>query len=243
MRSLFVFLVFLLSAETIAATFQKGVESYQQEKYEDAAKIFFDLSEKHPQNSSLLFNLGLSSYQMGRRGLALGLWRKARYLKASDEVSQAIDFVENELGMGHDGDAFFARMESWLARQPLSLWYSLLLGLTLLIGWPLTTNFAKRKLPWAQWSPWIFIACPFWVLLALLSGWQTWNQSLNYGTVAFSDLSTRTSPTLDAPTLSSLDEGSLVQILKVHENWYQIETVDGVPGWVLAEKVISEKGS
>lgn len=225
------------------ASFDLGVQAYKEGRFQEASKSFFDLSQQHPDNPEVLYNLGLSSYKQGRRGLALGLWRKARSVRPTPHSEQAIVFVEEELGMSQKSSAISSQITHWISQQSLFFFYGIVLILTLLIGFPLTTYFAKRKLPILQWPPWVFVALPVWFAFVGCSIWQTLARQTTYGTVVFTEISTRTSPSLDAPTLTPLDEGAHVQILKTHKDWLQIKGPSGVPGWVLSEKIISEKGS
>ena len=234
-----IFFSFSVSAQE---DFQAGLKAYQEGEYKKSSKVFFELSKQHPTNPAILYNLGLTSYQLNRKGLALGLWRKARYFESDPLVIEAISFVEEELGMAQSHEGFFPGMVHWFKGFSATFYILFSTLLLLLIGWPATTHFAKRKTPIPHWPPWIFALSPILVVMICLSIWQTLGEQKLYGTIVEVDVSTRTGPSLDAPTLTSLDEGAIVRIIKKYDNWYQVKANNGSPGWILKDKIIPEKG-
>ena len=62
-------------------------------------------------------------------------------------------------------------------------------------------------------------------------------------TVIDPELSTRTGPSMESPTLSSLEEGALVVVLKSHSDRLQIQMGTELPGWVPSDKVITAKAT
>ena len=141
------FLPFLFLSNLLASDFNQGVKAFRDGQLEPAYENFIELDKQYPNNPTLLFNIGLIQYKAGKRGLALGLWRKARYFGNHPQIETAIHFVEEELGMATTNEGFFNTMIAWIRGIPLNLWMALLIALTLGIGWPAVNFFAKRKLP------------------------------------------------------------------------------------------------
>ena len=243
MRLLCLFLPFLFFSQLFAADFSQAVKDFQSGQIEPAYTSFVELDKQHPNNPTLLFNMGLIQYKTGKRGLALGLWRKARYFGSHPQIETAIAFVEEELGMATTNEGFINTMAAWIRGIPVTIWLALLIALTLVIGWPATTFFAKRKAPLNHWPSWIFAFTPVWLLCLIISIWLSATSDRALATVIETDISTRTGPSLDSPTLTSLDEGSVVRIVKSHENWVQVDSGSPAPGWVLKDKLIAEKGT
>lgn len=239
------FLIFFLAAEhcfaqDTANPFQEGIAAYQKGEYETAKELFSSLYQQHPNNPDLMFNLGLSHYHLGQKGLALGLWRKARFLNSGTEpLKQAIAFVEGELGLTSRNENIFATLADWVRVLPTSAWLFLSLLLSLLLGWKIITLFAKRKVPIGDWPAMVFLLIPVWILCFSLSLWLTATEMEITATVIEDGLSTRTGPTESSPTLTGLNEGLLVKILKKHKDWVQVQPPSGSPGWVLKSQVIT----
>ena len=119
-----------MPVETEPSGFLNGVKAYQAKDYQKAKDIFKSLSEEYPDNPSLLFNLGLSEFQLGHQGLALGLWHQALFLDRSfSPALEAINYAENKLFPEKKGGFLLIHsLYSWLTGWPLHLW--ILLSLT-----------------------------------------------------------------------------------------------------------------
>ncbi len=111
MRYLFLFLLFFslqCFSQEQAGNFLGGVKAYQNRDFPKAKELFSPLLAEYPENPKLLYNLGLVEYQLGNYGMALGLWRKARFLDQSFALpAQAIEFTEEKFFPEQKGSAFF----------------------------------------------------------------------------------------------------------------------------------------
>ena len=99
----------------------------------------------------------------------------------------------------------------------------------------------RRKKTPSHWPPWVFAGGLVVLILSGLAVQKIVSMGTVFATVVEPELSTRTGPSLDNPTLSALEEGALVVVLKSHQNWLQIQLNSDLPGWVPADKVISTK--
>ena len=227
-------------AQDSTEPFQEALAAYQKGDYEAAQKLFSSLYEQHPNNPDLMFNLGLSHYHLGQKGFALGLWRKARFLGSGAEpLKQAIAFAEEELGLQSRSDNIFASAMSVVRLLPTSAWLLLSLLLTLVVGLKVINLFAKRKVPLGDWPAGVFLLTPLWLLCFSLSLWLTISDMEKRATVVEAGLSIRTGPSESSPTLSPVEEGILVKVLKTHKDWVQVQPPTGSPGWLLQNQVIA----
>lgn len=81
-----------------AADFQAGVTAFKEKRLEDAKQIFLELETQHPDDPTLLLNLGLVAQKQKKLGAALGLWRKGLASHPSDEsLLNAVDWLRPKL--------------------------------------------------------------------------------------------------------------------------------------------------
>lgn len=58
----------------------------------------------------------------------------------------------------------------------------------------------------------------------------------------YKELATKANPAESSPSLHQLDEGQLIKVEKYHNEWAQIRTQTGAPGWVPRDSIIEFKG-
>ncbi|MCJ8277184.1 MAG: hypothetical protein HRT44_02110 [Bdellovibrionales bacterium] len=236
---LLIFMVNVAQAQETSAGFIEGVEAYKSKDYEKSKDIFQGLLTEYPNNPVVIFNLGLAEYSLGKKGLALGLWRKARFISpGQDEVSKAINFVETELFPDGQESGVFTTIIKWLKKVPLHLWILFCFLSLFFFIWMSITFIAKRKIPIPQWPAWQFLLIPVFLFTGFLSLYFLQEENQVSATVVASGVNTKTGPSETAPNLSALIEGELVLVEKRVDNWIQIHTMTGAPGWVESKDII-----
>ncbi|MCB0377187.1 MAG: tetratricopeptide repeat protein [Bdellovibrionales bacterium] len=247
MKQFLAILILLVSAlgwsQLEEAPFDEGIKAYNNKDYVKAQELFSALVKEHPENPSLLFNLGLAEYHLGSKGLALGLWRKARFLDPNHPgLSTAIDFAEAEMFPGQPEDSVFATLDHWLRALPMDGWFFLSFLLFTVLGWQTVTYFAKRKLPLTQWPYWYYSLIPLWLFCLGFSFWLYLDAKVIRATIVGSEVFSHSGPSASSPTFSELDEGLLVTVKRRQDDWALIESPTGSPGWVsVNELVIMER--
>lgn len=232
------------SATEGASGFLAGTKAYQEKNYEKAQEIFTPLLEQYPENPALLYNLGLAEYNLGHAGLALGLWRKARYLDQNFiPATQAIDFVEEQLFPQVSNPSVFQSIFKSLSALPLFLWTLLFLTSAFFFFWFAIEFGAKRKTSPTEWPLWIYSLIPLFIFSGVMTSLLTIDQQTHKATVIEKNLQTHTGPSTESPTLSELQEGEIVIIENLHSGWVQIRTLNGSPGWIPQKSIITFGGS
>ena len=124
------------SKDSVAHIYQAGIQSFQKGELTKAQDLFLQALEKSPDNKFILYNLGLTDFQLEQRGRAVGAWRRALYIDPDFSLArQAYSFALRKMGPLHSGTS-----NSWEAfRQDILSWLSLDRGLAvtalfLLIG-------------------------------------------------------------------------------------------------------------
>ena len=224
--------------------FLEGLQAYKEQNFQKAQEHFTKLVEEYPKNPVILYNLGLAEYQLGRFGMALGLWRKARSIdKGLKPVQKAIAFTEEQLFPAPTHSSFLTPILKGLRAFPLWAWLSLCLTSFFGAFFFLIDYGLKRRLPPNLWPSWIFLLFPVWLFSTVLSLSLFMEKQQPMGTVTLKKLPTHANPTETSPTLSELEEGQKVFIKKTHGEWLQVQSPSGPPGWVPQGAIIPFKGS
>lgn len=242
LKILFIFFATLWAQEP-SSGFLDGVNAYKNKNFQKAQEIFTPLVQENPENPALLYNLGLAEYQLGRFGMALGLWRKARNLDSSfTPVEEAIAFTEEKLFPDKGHETFIVSIYKALTTLPLWMWCSLSLLTFFLASYFSLEYGVKKRLSINLWPTWVFTIFPIFLFSTFFAFNLFTSSRQMMGTVIERNLLTHANPTESSPTLSELEEGQVVSVEKVHQNWLQIRSQRGAPGWVPQSSVIIFKG-
>ena len=225
--------------ETKPTSFLDGVKAYQVKDYKKAQGIFASLSREYPNNPNLLFNLGLSEFYLQRPGLALGLWRKAKFIdKNFSPAQKATSYAEDHLFPDRKRPSLLENLYHWATELPLHLWIFLSLASAFTFFWYALEYGVKLKKSPLLWPFWIYTLIVPMILSTSLSFFMYEDQNQTKATVIQENRPTHASPSPDSPSLSELRGGQLVSVEKFHGNWIQIRTLSGSPSWVPASSLI-----
>ncbi len=249
------FTTFVLSASAdtpIEEGFQSGTRLYQDAKYQEAAEIFQSLYNSRAETPSLLFNWGLASYKLQKKGLALGLWRRALYLDPDlSSARRAIDYLDGELPrevMSPDTQGFEYLHQKVLNRFTINKLLALNLVLFLVAGYLILRFFIARNRSITNELPLpptpstaifilvLFLACTFLVVSKIVVVNEV------RATVTTSTATLRTGPSMEDNTLYELLEGLEVIVENIENTWVQVTLPDGLSGWVPAENLFQHTG-
>lgn len=226
-----------------SAYLQSGLKQYQEGQYEQAKDSFQSLLQASPNHPALLFNLGLTQYQLGHHGLAIGLWRKTleqdpSFLKAQ----KAIDFVQSQLPAQQP-----SHQRSWnnYLRTNLLVYTSwdVCLFLFALFGfvflWLQIKHLADRRfLETKKNSPplpapvILIISGVIFGLVVLLMGFKINDHLTSRATIVSFEVDAKAGPNEDMASLFHLSEGLDVAIQQIHGDWVQVRSQEGQTGWI-----------
>lgn len=202
---------------------------------------------KEPNNPHLLYNSGWIDYKNQRNSIALAKWRKALFInplhtKSKDAIQHLLE-QNNKLQQANPFSGWNYFVESWIVATPNFSLYVFSLVLLHLFLWNLIKYIGQRKkavsdnstmpLPPAK----IFYQGLFATILTSFCLLKLYYNGFSRGSIIANAVELRITPSKDATKISSVDEGSLVYILKSMENWDQIRVLDGSSGWVPSSSV------
>ncbi len=228
----------------------QGLEYYHQGQYQQANEMFQSLLNAYPNNASLLFNLGLTQYQLGHRSMALGLWHKAFYQNPYlTKASQAIDFAQKQLKVPISPITYKERFQKWL---PFS-WdiYFFLIALAgfvfmwFKIQYLSEVFFNKTTLLDAVPTHLIVLSLVF-ILVTLLTLFKVRDYTTLKAIVISDQVDMQVAPSYDTASFFTLAEGSNVVIKQTRNDWTQVSYLEVQErqqvGWVLKKNIFHYAG-
>ncbi|NQZ00841.1 MAG: tetratricopeptide repeat protein [Bdellovibrionales bacterium] len=243
--SLIFVLAFAIGGPALAQdleAYQKGLSLYQEKDYESAAEAFSKSLDADPQNPYVLYNWGLSQYELGKNGLAFAAWRKALNLKPTlISVSRAIDQLiktrplpGRRAPQGH-WEVFRSSALIYLPEGLLAVVTALFLCAG---GWLMIRFFAERKiaveeelpLPNVPWLGVVFVL--FFLAFQTLSLAKFYESGRTRGVVIAESVPMRSAPSETGPELFKIAEGAEVIVIRRENEWLQIRYPSGLAGWV-----------
>lgn len=229
--------------------FNQGLKALQEKKWEEASGEFAKALVANPNDPAILYNLGLAQFRLGKKGAAVGYWRKALAVAPGARApEEALEQLQEKF--------HFARLEKSAAAQTLHLifnkvgwdvWLAVLAVLLAFAGWRWLGYFQTRKVALASEDAEVPpISVGLWILtfllalvLAAVAGKCLDAQKARATAIASVEL--KSAPSGDGATLASVSEGAELQILSRRDEWLQVTTGDGNGGWVKQTDVIEAR--
>lgn len=234
--------------------FKEGVKLYQSKDFNKALTSFETALKENPHNISLLTNLGLVSFELGKKGLALGFLRRALELDTDFRpAEQAYTYVWSQLEvkeLPHRIETYETIRAYFLKQIHLSS-FLFLGGLCFFLsGWLLIRYFSQRKkaleeeLPLPPFPSVATVLSLFFVGLFILSVLKAYDLTLNRATIVAEKVLMYTAPSENETSLFELSQGLEVIVRKSEADWLQVTYPGGPTGWIKkAELMTTTMGS
>ena len=239
------------SKDSVAHIYQAGIQSFQKGELTKAQDLFLQALEKSPDNKFILYNLGLTDFQLEQRGRAVGAWRRALYIDPDFSLArQAYSFALRKMGPLHSGTS-----NSWEAfRQDILSWLSLDRGLAvtalfLLIGgvfliryWARRRDSILHETP----SPPVpytgFVCAMIFLLAGAITLAKAYDNYFPRATITAKRVDVRSGPSPEDASLFELLEGHEVIINQAVREWAQVTYPGGLTGWVQRDSLFHSSG-
>lgn len=241
---LFIFLPSSLLAEQLqpAELFQQGTQAYVRKDYAKAVDLLEQALAQDKHNATIITNLALAQYNLGKIPVALGLLRKAIYLDPSlSTAKESLEFVVSQAPKTEVPRQIqnYESLRSQLL-QPVPLYaYSLLSLLCFLAaGWTLLNFLGKRKkaLEEQTSSPGFpvvgtLLGLAFIIFSGLLV-LKLYDTRVLRGTIIEEKISLQTAPGENQLAILDLYGGMEVIIRSTQGDWSQVTYPGSLTGWV-----------
>ncbi len=206
------FCFFAGSAQATEDLFNKALTNLQDNKPEEASRLFSEFLKTKPQSEAGLFNMALSLYrQSGKEDPARAYWRQVLFQNPYNrQTREALNLIE-------DKKYFWL----WIPQD-------FILGLIAFSWFILIFLFFKKKFLALRW--WL----PVWFIVHGFSSYYFYFRTGNYSTL-MQDSMVLSAPDVTAPALFEQTAGVLVKVLPEKndlQKWSHIETSTGKRGWL-----------
>jgi len=232
--------------------FQSGVKLYQEKKFPEAKEVFHKALEFEKNNVQALTNLGLTYFQLGEKGWAIALLRRANNLDPDFSTPMsALKFILPQLDVKeipHEINSWETLRAKFI--QPFSVFSFVLLSAILLFasGWTWIRFLSLRRRAEEEEKP--FPNFPFvgliysasFLLLFSLMGAKFYDLSLVRGTLVAMKAPVLSLPDEKAPILFELSAGLEVIVLKKEGEWTQVQYPGGMSGWTKNDGLFITQG-
>ena len=240
MKILIFFFLFvkIVSAGELENLFKKGNEHYLKGEYQETIMVFASLAEKGYQGKSLYYNLGNAYFRIGKIGLAILYYEKAKKLFPSDDdITHNLKYANSKIVDKIETLPKFFIFDWWenlLALVSISGWtYAAYLFYIIILGSIGYYYFAK-SLRIQRLAFYTGIISAFFLILTIILLAVNLNRELNYkyGIVVDSIVVVKFSPDQNSKDAFIVHEGLKVQAEDNVSDWIKIKLIDGKVGWL-----------
>lgn len=220
-------------ASDLQSLFNEGNAAFADERYTDAIEAYQKAYTGSEESSlALLFNLGNAYYQLQDFPSALLAYERALTLEPGNpdvlaNLQKIIDQSDLERPQ-------YSIAQEFAYTLPVNTWLLLLMigsGTTILCG--LLVWYAPKLAPIPTLG--LYLAVP--LMLMSITGVLIWKKDFSRGLILIPETGLQVAPTESANSLSTLSNGTWVEVLETHEPYHYIRTPDKQEGWVKDETV------
>ena len=225
--------------ESATVLFQKGNQSYDESKFDQAIQNYEKILDFKIKNYQVFYNLGNAYFRQNQLGKAILSYRRALALKPGDEDAQAnlafaklftLDKIEEQQINP------FSNLLQWYlnlsSKDGFALLSSFFYILSIVMGILMLFRGAKKYLMFGFLS---------FLILLLICGSSLWAKihynSQDYGVVIVSQVEVRSGPGQDYVLQLTGHEGLELRVDEEAEGWYRISLPNGIKGWIPKQAV------
>ncbi|HEY8270173.1 MAG TPA: hypothetical protein VIG33_04745, partial [Pseudobdellovibrionaceae bacterium] len=229
--------------------FSRGTKSYQEKKFEDAVLNFEKALNLHPENVTVLTDLGLSYFQVQKKGLSIAMLRRALFIDPSQTVAEAaLKFVFSQLevkDIPHQIGTYERLRSSILNSVSINALHFLtsLLLFTSCFIWLRYLGRCRKAFELELAPPSTPLIGLMLTLGLTLSGFFTalkiYDLTIPRATVITDKVSVQSAPGEGQNGLFDLYAGFEVIVKNVANDWIQVTYPGGLTGWVKKDSVMS----
>ena len=214
--------------DDLQTLFNEGNAAFADERYVDAVEAY-EAAYANAEESSLalLFNLGNAYYHLQDYPAALLAYERALTLEPGNpdvlaNLQKIIDQSDLERPQ-------YSIAQEFAYTLPVNTWMLLLwIGSAITIVCGLLVWYAPRLAPIPTLG--LYLAIP--LMLMSTAGLLIWKQDFNRALILMPDTGLRLSPNTSGDVLSTISNGTWVEIIDAYEPYYVIQTPDKREGYV-----------
>jgi tetratricopeptide (TPR) repeat protein len=232
--------------------FQAGVSNYQQKKYDDARLAFGRAVELQPENVNALTNLALAQFQLGNKGFAVALLRKASGLDPHFSTTQeALKFILPQLEVQeipHEIQTWETIRTHFLVPFSLTSFLAMTALSLFAAGWLTLKYFGQRRRALEEETamppaPLVAVFCALvFIAMTTLTAMKLVDHQIPRGTVIADKVPVYSAPDEKSVELFDLYGGLEVILNHQEGSWVQVTYPGGLTGWIPKSSVLPTSG-
>jgi tetratricopeptide (TPR) repeat protein len=221
------------------ASFYEGNSLYAKGEFEAAARAYEAALAAGQESAALHYNLGNAYMKLGRPGLAILSWERARRLAPGDaDVATNLSFAREQQKIEAE-EQLWRRLllplserfaSASLATVAVALYALALLGLAVRLLWPQAATAAGRAALVGA------VALAF-VAANLADRAVRYDLAADVVVTRTGETPIRFEPNAEGTAHFSVPEGTLLHVRERRGEWVQVSRTDGRRGWVEGEAV------
>ena len=234
-------------SSTPESLFYEANRYYTKGDYEQAIQVYKRIIESGYEGGNLYFNLGNCYFKLGKKGMAILYYEKAKRLIPGDaDLKANLSYALTNVNEGKrnwkiealSALAYISSLEQLCVNTSVS--FFLLAGLLIFyILFPKRVKDAETNKLRMWWLAATSIAVVVFLVFLSLAVLAYMENARQYAVAVKEGGIVRFEPNKQATLHYELSEGTRVQVLKEKDAWYLVKRRDGLRGWV--EKIYLEK--
>lgn len=229
--------------------FSRGTKSYQTKNFAEAILNFEKALDLHPESPTVLTDLGLSYFQVQKKGLSIAMFRRALFIDPSQPVAEAgLKYALSQLEIKeipHQIETYERLRNTVLNSISLS-GFHLLTALLLFASGFIWLQYLgrRRKAMELETAPpntpviGLFLSISL-ILVAGFTVLKVYDLTIPRATVIADKVSAQTAPGEGQSGLFDLYAGFEVIIRNAASDWIQVSYPGGLTGWVKKDTLMS----
>lgn len=228
--------------------FKQATELYLKKDYEKAREEFLKLLDQDPNNATVLTNLALTEFQLGKKPLAIGLLRKALASEPDLVTAQAgLKFIQGQLQVKevpHQIQTYETLRTNLLQPVPLFAYLVISALSFFAMGWVLLSYGGRRKKALEEETslpsfPVIgFILSVSFVVFTALAILKLYDATIMRGTIIDEKVALQTAPGDNQVAILELFGGMEVILRQTQDDWVQVTYPGALTGWIKKSSVM-----
>lgn len=237
---------------TFETAFQAGVSQYQSQKYDEARLSFGQALEKNPQSVQALTNLALAQFQLGNKGQAVALLRKAQNLDPQFSTARAaLDFILPLLEVNeipHEIQMWETLRKHFIVPFSMTGFLALTALCLFSTGWLALQYVGKRRRalkenrhlpPFPVVPTFIFL---IFIALGSLTVLKAIDHEIPRGTITAAKIPVLSAPAENGAALFEVYPGLEVILGALSQEWVQVTYPGAMTGWIPKSAVLQTSG-
>lgn len=237
---------------TFEAAFQTGVGQYQAKKYDEARLSFGQALERDPQSVQALTNLALAQFQLGKKGEAVALLRRAQNLDPDFSTPRAaLNFILPQLDVKeipHEIQLWETVRSTFVVPFSLTGFLALTAMTLFSAGWLFLQYAGKRRRalnegrgrpPFPTIPTFIFL---IFLAMSSLTVLKAVDHEIPRGTITAVKVPVLSAPAESGAALFEVYSGLEVILGTVSQDWVQVTYPGAMTGWIPKSTVLQTSG-